>query len=96
MHFETDKGKYLPLSSPHVSYGSREGSLDLLLRPIASVDGVISRVLFGWQRKTHQADPVRAWIFFDVPGQSAVRHPLRHDLQRFCCDADERDDIVMS
>jgi len=47
------------------------------------------------QEKAHQVDPLRTWVFLDELYQSSVRHPLRDDLQRVCCDANERDDVRM-
>ena len=45
------------------------------------------------QGKTNQANPIHTWIFIDVFSQRLIRHPLQNNLQRICCDADERDDI---
>ena len=46
-----------------------------------------------YRGKTHQADPIRTWIFPHVLRQISVGHPLRHNLQRFHRNANEGDDI---
>ena len=69
----------------------REDGRGLRLCPIAWEDHVIGQVRL--QGKTHQADPVRIWVFRDELYQIFVRHPLINYLQRVFCDADERDDI---
>ena len=72
-----------------------EDSQDLRRHPVAWENDVIGQGLL-WQGETHQADPIRTWIFLDELGQSPVGHPLRDNLQRVCCDADKRDDIQVS
>ena len=83
--------KHLPHLSFRVWCCSREDSQDPRLRPRAWEDHVIGQVrLLG---KTHQADPVRTWVFLNELYQSSIRYPLRDNLQRICCNADERDDV---
>ena len=43
--------------------------------------------------QTDQANPLRIWVFLDEFHQSSARHPFRNDLERICCDANERDDV---
>ena len=90
----TARKKCLPLSSFRVWCGLHEDSQGLRLRPTAWGDNVIGRVRL--QGRTHQADPTGAWISLDELCQGSVRHPLRDDLQRICCNADERDDVRVS
>ena len=71
--------------------GLREDSEGVRLRPTAWEDHVTGQV--GLEGKAHQADPVRTWVLLDELHQGSVGHPLRDDLQRVCCDSDERDDV---
>lgn len=45
---------------------------------------------------TDQGDPIRAGVVVDVIGQSAVGHPLGHELERISGDTKERDDVWVS
>ena len=87
------KTKYLPLSNFHAQCGLREDSRDLQRRPITWENDVIRRARL--RGKTHQADPIHAWVFFDELRESSVRHPFRDYLQRVRCNADKRNDIWM-
>jgi len=48
---------------------------------------------YDYRERTDQVNPLRIWVFLDEFHQSSARHPFRDDLQRFCCDAYERDDV---
>lgn len=45
------------------------------------------------KERTYEGDPIRAVILVDVIGQSAVGHPLGHELERFGGDTQERNDV---
>ena len=91
MRPKTTRRRCLPLSSFRVWCGLREDTQGLRLHPTAWEGHVIGQV--GLHGKTHQVNPLRAWVFLDEHHQSSVRHPFRDDLQRICCNADERDDV---
>ena len=74
MKHKLTRRKSLPLSSFRVWRGLHEDSKDLRLHPTAWEGHVIGQVRL--QGKTHQADPLRTWIFLEELHQSSVRHPL--------------------
>ena len=81
----------LPLSSFRGWCGLREDSQGLRLYPTAWEDHVTGQARL--RGKTHQTDPLHTWVFLEELYQSSVRHPLRDNLERVRCDADERDDV---
>jgi len=91
MRLRTSRRECPPLSSFRVWCGLREDSEGLRLHPTAWQDHAIGQVRL--RGKTHQTDPVHTWVLLNELHQGSVRHPLRDDLQRVCCDADERDDV---
>ena len=91
MGHKLTRRRSLPLSSFRVWCDLREDSQALRLHPTAWEGHVIGQV--GLQEETHQADPLRTWIFLYELHQSSIGHPLRNDLQRICGNADERDNV---